>query len=125
MPLPTFSWKPYLHLGEARAASSKAWVLSSSLRVRGSLRAYSNVMTSPSVVVKHNDSSQPLLELHLAQMGWPPIAVRGNPGGGRPGSFGTTKSGSTLCNARMNRTLASLRPARTDAVEKLAPTQDV
>ena len=69
MPLPTFSWKPYLHLGEARAASSKAWVLSSSRNVLGSLKAYSSVMTSPSVVVKHNDSSQPLRLLHLAQMG--------------------------------------------------------
>ena len=119
MPLPTFSWKPYLHRGAARAASSKAWVRSSSLRVLGSDKAYSSVMTSPSVVVKHNDSSQPLLLLQRAQMGWPPIAVRGNPGGGRPGNFGTTRSGSTLWSARMNRTLASLRPARIDVVAKL------
>ena len=116
MPLPTFSWKPYLHLGDARAASSRAWVRSSSLRVLGSLKAYSNVMTSPSVVVKQSDSSQPRRELHRAQMGWPPMAVRGNPGGGRPGNFGTTRSGSTLWRARMNLTLASLRPVSNDSV---------
>ena len=106
----TLSWKPYLHLGDARAASNKAWVRSSSRSVLGSLRAYSSVTTSPSVVVKQSDSSQPLLELQRAQMGWPPMAVRGNPGGGLPGNFGTTKSGSTLWSSRMKRTRASLRP---------------